>query len=144
MKRTYCILCALFIILFSLCCGCIFISSDSQQYVCVAENVKSIQIIRLDADRQEAPDYDYTVLCEIPDTDTFVEQLNSLKHKTHGGAPRIPDIGYIAIRIEYHNGDYDAIHHRAQWFYRNGTTKTGYFTFDQAEYDALISTYLPQ
>ena len=142
MKRAYRALYAFIVILMSLCCGCRFFGP--QQYICVAENVKSIQILRLVANRPEASDYDYTVLCEITDTVTFVKQLNNLQHETYIGAPKIPNVGDIVIQIEYLNGDYDFINHRAQWFRREDKTNSGHFLFDQAEFDALISTYLTQ
>jgi len=142
MKRAYRALYAFIVILMSLCCGCRFFGP--QQYICVAENVKSIQIVKLDTYLPDVYSYDYTVLCEISDKAAFVEQLNNLKHKTHGGGPKTLSVGYVVIRVEYINDDYDFIYHRAQWFHRDGKTNSGYFLFDQAEYDALISTYLTQ
>ena len=73
----------------------------------------------------------------------FVEQLNDLKHSVNWGEPSQLDIGYVVIRIDYLNGDYDLLYPNAQWFNRSGVNQYGYFFFDAEQFDALVSAYLP-
>ena len=121
------------------CSSCGFFGP--QQYVCNVEDVESAQIIRLGEPVKSEYRYEYTVLAEISDVEVFVDQLNNLKHSVNWGEPGVlkPDI--VVIRVNYLNGDYDMIHTGAQWFHRSGVNNTGYFFFDQEEFDALISTY---
>ena len=49
---------------------------------------------------------------------------------------------YIAIRIDYINGDFDLINDRAQSFFRNGEKQTGFLYFDEEQFDSLIEDYL--
>ena len=114
-----------------------------QNYFCDIDEVKSIQIIRLDKYVEGEYRFDYTVLSQISDCATFVDKLNHLKHSVNWGDPRTLYEQYVVIQIEYHNGDYDMIHYRAQWFHRSGATDDGYFFFDTEQFNALISEYLP-
>lgn len=142
MKRKKILHLVLGIILAFLLCSCGFFGD--QEYVCEIENVKSAQIIRLDTYVEGEYRYDYTVLCQIDDTSEFVEKLNNLPHSVNWGEPSDLEVGYIVIRIDYQNGDYDLIHPSAQWLDRSDGSHYGYFFFEKDEYEELISNYLPQ
>lgn len=95
-----------------LCCSCGLFGG--QKYICKAEDVASAQIVRLDKYVEGEYRYEYTVLSQIEDIESFVEQLNRIKHSVNWGDPRQMDEGYVVIRIDYINGDFDLVHPDAQ------------------------------
>lgn len=113
-----------------------------QRYECDIDKVASIQIVRLDEYVEEEYRYEYTVLSQISDCEAFVSRLNKLDHSVNWGDPRQMDIGYIVIRIGYSNGDFDEIHQDAQCFNKDGVNRYGFFFFDDAQFDSLISDYI--
>ena len=115
-----------------------------QTYVCKVEDVASIQIVRLDKYVQEDYRFEYTVLSQIDDFHDFVGRLNAIKHSVNWGDPRTMYESYVVVRIEYINGDFDLLHPDAQCFYKNGTNNYGYFFFDDEQFEALISDYMPE
>ena len=132
----------LVIVLMFLYCSCGF--SGDQEYFCEIDQVKSIQIVRLDKYVEGEYRYEYTILSQISDLKTFVERLNNLKHSVNWGEPMQLDIQYVVIRINYFNGDYDLIHPNAQCFNRGGTNNYGYFFFDSNQFNKLISDYFTE
>lgn len=54
------------------------------------------------------------------------------------------DEGYVVVRVDYSNGDFDLIYPNAQCFHKNGTNNYGYFFFDDEQFDALISGYVSE
>ena len=140
MKRTICMI--LPIILMFLCCSCGLFGD--QEYVCQVEEVASVQIVRLDKYVDGEYRYEYTVLSQIEELETFVNRLNSVKHSVNWGDPVQMDEGYVVVRIEYLNDDFDLIHPAAQGFNKNGVTNNGYFFFDDEQFEALISDYMPE
>lgn len=136
-KRT--IILSLVVITF-LCSCCVFF--NGQEYHCEAENVQSIQIVRLDDYAEGEYRYNYTVLCEINDIATFVERLNSIEYDTNWGGPWPLYEGYVVIKIDYLNGDFDLLHPDEQWLHRSGKNHSGHVFFDEAQFDALISDYI--
>ena len=142
MKRIRIMLCMLFTVSMCFLCSCGFFGN--RQYVCEVNDVQSIQIVSLDKYIEGEYRYEYTVLCEIDDHAKFVEQLNDLKHSVNWGEPGQLDEGYVVIRIDYLNGDYDLLYPNAQWMNRSGENQYGYFFFDEEQFDALISKYLSE
>lgn len=140
MKRNKLLLCILCIILMMLCCSCGMFGR--QKYVCEVDNVKSVQIIRLDEYVKGEYRFEYTVLSDISDYKTFVSELNKVRRSVNWGDPRQMYAEYIVIRIEYHNGDFDLLHPDAQCFNRSGTNNYGFFFFDDEQFNVLISDYL--
>lgn len=140
MKRAYFFLIVLGII--SLCCGCGFFGD--QEYSCDEGQIARIRIIRLEKYVEAEYRYDYSVLSEIENRTAFIEQLNNMTHSVNWGEPGQFQIGYLVIRIDYQNGDYDLIHPSTQWFNRSGVNQNGYFFFDQQEFDALVNSVLPE
>ena len=140
MNRIRLFLCILCFILMVLCCSCGFF--NDQKYICDADEVESVQIVRLDKYVDGEYRYEYTVLSQISDFVLFVEKLNNLKHSVNWGDPRQMNVQNIVIRIDYHNGDFDLIHTDAQCFNRSGTNQYGYFFFDDEQFNALISDYI--
>ena len=137
MKRFLLPLC---IILILLCCSCGLVGD--QRYVCDVEKVDSVQIVRLDKYVEGEYRYEYTVLSQVSDYETFVSHLNDLDHSVNWGDPRQMDVQYIVIKIDYSNGDFDLIHPDAQCFNRSGTNQYGYFFFDDEQFLSLISKYV--
>lgn len=137
MKRIIFSLC---IVLMLLCCSCGLFGD--QRYVCDVEQVKSIQIVKLDKYVEGEYRYEYTILSQISDYETFVSHLNNLDHSVNWGDPRQMDVQYIVIKIDYSNGDFDLIHPDAQWFNRSGVNQYGYFFFDDEQFHSLISNYI--
>ena len=88
------------------------------KYFCKVEDVASVQFVRLDKYVEGEYRYDYTVLSQIDDFESFVNRLNDMKHSANWGDPRQMEEGYIVARIEYSNGDFDFIHSDAQCFNR--------------------------
>lgn len=142
MKRMLLPVCILCMILAFLCCSCGWFGP--QRYICEVEEVESVQIIRLDQYVEGEYRYEYTVLSEISDYETFVSRLNGLEHSVNWGDPRQMDVGYVVVRIDYRNGDFDLVHQDAQCFHRSGENHYGYFFFDDEPFNTLISDYLPE
>lgn len=139
MKRIILSLC---IFLMLLCCSCGMFGD--QRYVCDVEKVDSIQIVRLDKYVEGEYRYEYTVLSQISNYETFVSHLNELDHSVNWGDPRQMDVQYIVIKIDYSNGDFDLIHPDAQCFNRSGSNQYGYFFFDDEQFNSLISDYIEE
>jgi len=140
MKRKIISLCLFLVTLLFLLSSCFFFKKT---YFCNIDEVESIQIIRLDEYIEKGYGFEYTVLCEIDDLDTFVDKLNKIEYSTVYGAPFVFDIGDIAILVNYKNGDYDRLHYKVQVLYRSGEIKHGRVFFDKEQFNALISDYLP-
>lgn len=127
-------------LIIGICASCGLIGE--QQYTCDVENIKSIQIVSLDDYVEGEYRYDYTVLCEIPDEESFVKELLDVECRVNWGEPLQLREGYVAIRIEYINGDYDLLHSEAQWKNREGVNNYGFFFFDKTEFDNLIDEWM--
>lgn len=130
------------IILMLLCCSCGLLGD--QRYVCDVDEVESIQIVRLDKYVEGEYRYEDTVLAQISDYAEFADQLNQLEHSVNWGDPHQMDVQYVVIKIYYRNGDFDLIHPDAQCFNRSGVNQYGYFFFDDEQFHALISDYMPE
>lgn len=128
------------IILMLLCRSCGLFGD--QRYFCDVEKVDSIQIVQLDQYVEGEYRYEYTILSQITDFETFVLHLNELDHSVNWGDPRQMDVQYIVIKIDYSNGDFDLIHPDAQCFNRSGVNQYGYFFFDDEQFHSLISDYV--
>ena len=140
MRKIILMLCMFFVAITLSACGFF----GPQRYVCDEAEVESIQIVRLDKYVEGEYRYEYTVLSEISDRFAFIERLNNLKHSVNWGEPRQLNIEYIVIKINFLNGDYDLLYHRAQWFNRDNVNNYGYFFFNKEEFDSLISDYLTE
>ncbi len=140
MKKIMCFV--LTAILMLLCCSCGLFGD--QKYVCKAKDVASVQIVRLDKYVEGEYRYEYTVLSQVEDVESFVEQLNRIKHSVNWGDPRQMNEGYVVMRIDYSNGNFDLVHPDAQCFHKNGTNNYGYFFFDDEQFETLISDYMPK
>jgi hypothetical protein len=130
------------IVLMLLCSSCGFFAD--QRYMCNIDDVKSVQIVKLDRYVEGEYRYEYTVLSEIPDCPTFVKRLNEVKHTVNWGDPLQMDVQYVVIKIDYCNGDFDLIHQDAQCFHRSGINQYGYFFFNDAQFNELISDYIAE
>ena len=108
-------------------------------YHCDVNEVKSVSIVRLDDYVQSEYRYNYTVLAEITDVDTFLDRLNHVKNRGRMGMTSLFE-GDVVIRIEYQNGDYDLLQQYAQRFNRNGDNQVGWYEFDE-EFEQLLTDY---
>ena len=142
MKRRIILTNALCIMLMLLCSACGLFGP--QKYVCDVDEVETIQIVKLDDYVEGEYRYEYTILTQITDYKSFVARLNGLKHSVNWGDPQQLYEGYVVIKINYRNGDFDLVHPSAQWFSRSGAIRTGYFFFDEKQFDALISAYMTE
>ena len=141
MKQTKLfLLCVLLVVSTCLYSGCGLFGD--QRYTCEIDDVESIQIISLDEHVEGEYRFEYTVLCEIPDNSAFVEKLVNIEHRTSWGPPQVLDVGYIVIKVNYLNSDYDLIYRNVQWLNRSGVNKNRYFTFNKEQFDKLISDYV--
>ena len=125
----------------ALCCSACGFFGD-QRYECDTATVESAQIIKLDQYVEDEYRYEYTILAEISECSEFVKQINGLKHSVNWGEPTDVNVGYIVIRIQYQNGDYDLLYPNAQWFNRSGVNQAGYFFFDEDQFNTLVSDWL--
>ena len=139
MKKILFSLCILIILS---CCSCGFFGEQS--YVCDVERVESVQIIRLEKYIKDEYRYEYTVVSCITDIEAFVSRLNEVEHSVNWGEPTQFYLQDIVIRIEYSDGDYDLLHSDAQWFNRSGRNNSGYFFFDDEQFNSLISDYMDE
>lgn len=140
LRRGLCFLSA--ILLLFCCCSCGLFGE--QRYICEIDKVQSAQIVKLDKYVEGEYRYEYIILSEINDCSTFVAKLNNLKHSVNWGEPGQFDIGYIVIKINYLDGDFDLIYTNAQWFNRAGVNQNGYFFFDEEQFKSLISDYIEE
>ena len=116
----------------------------NQSFICNVEEVSSIQIVRLEEYVEEEYQFEYNVLAEISDLDTFVNRLKGIEHSTYFGTPSRMKTGDVVVRIDYHDGNYDLIHHHVQWFNHPGQENGGCFAFDKEQFEALISDYVTE
>ena len=79
MKKMICFVLTAVLMLF--CCSCGFFGP--QRYLCEVEKVESVQIIRLDKYVEGEYRYEYTVLAQVEDVESFVGQLNDIKHSVN-------------------------------------------------------------
>ena len=140
MLRNKCIPLLLIITFVCFCSGCGLLGG--QKYTCEAENVKSIQIIRLGEFNKEEYRYEYDVLAEVTEASAFIERLNNIKQSVHWSDPAVLHAGYFVIKIDYANGDYDLLHHSALMEYRSGGFNYEYIEFNTSQFDKLVSDYL--
>lgn len=140
MKQIKLITCLFLVVV--LCCSCGFFGEQS--YTCDVDKVQSIQVISLDNYVEGQYRYEYTVLCEVTDKSAFIERLNSIECVVNRGEPSVLNVGYIVIRIDYFNGDYDLLYPNAQWKNRDGINETGYFFFNQEQFNKLICDYMSE
>lgn len=117
-------------------CSCGFFGD--QKYICDVDKVESVQIVKLDKYVEGEYRYEYTVLSQILDYSTFIDQLTAIDQKVNWGEPKTVDVGYVVIKIEYSNGDYDLIYHNTQWKHRSGKNHTGYIFFNKEQFNTLI------
>ncbi|MBP3300078.1 MAG: hypothetical protein J6M34_01075 [Clostridia bacterium] len=139
MTKKIAVFVVVFVLLFSLC-SCGFFGPS--RYICNPDNVKSVQIVRLDRYIEAEYEFEYTVLHEIADRNGFLKKLNEIKQSKSWGPPLSIDEGYVVVRIEYYNGDYDFIYHDSQSFTRSNKNNSGYFFFDKEEFEQLIAEYI--
>lgn len=130
----------LFVVVFVLLpVSCQLLAGD--EYECNVEKIKSVEIVRLGEWPEEGDIYDYTVLATVTDCVDFGNRLNRIKYTVNWGGPSIFIVDEVAIKIEYVDGDYDLINDRAQVFNRSGKIDSGYFFFNEKQFDALMSEY---
>ena len=120
--------------------GC-FHNINDKRYVCDIEQVKCVQIVQLDGHIQEEYRYTYSVLAEITDNATFIERLTSMDQGFNHGTPSTLQFGYVVIKIDYFNGDYDIIYSNVQMIHRSGVNEYCRFCFDMETFNALIADY---
>ena len=129
---TICLLMCCFLL-----CGCRPNPWRHGEYECEIEKVESVQIVRLG---ETDDNYRFTcaVLYDVTDKDSFLKQLNALDYRSGSTPPKPLEVGYVVIRINYFNGDYDYIYQNSQKFYRGDENRTGQFLFDKEQFDDLI------
>ena len=116
-------------------------------YVCDTNTVDSVQIVRIGQLNEETREFEYAVIVDIVDCSTFVGRLNNLEDNDFFFLLGDPDVffdGDVAIRVNYHNGDYDLLKCKVQKFYRSGVSASGRVSFKQDQFNALIDDYLPE
>ena len=138
MKTTRFLICIVCICAFL--CGC-FLLPD-QHYTCEAEDVLSVQIVRLGEVIEGEYRYDYTILHNVEDKDNFIRKLNDIRQTINWGDPYVLYPGYVVIRIEHINGDCDLVYSNAQSIQRGEKKRRGYACFNKEQFNALISEYL--
>ena len=125
-----------------LCSGCALFT---QEFHCNASDVETISIVEVNEGRDESGNFEYQekLLCEVTDISAFITKLNSVECRINGGDPVSIELGSIAIKITYKNGDRDLLAHNAQRLYRQNTgyDSEGFWWFDQEQFEALISEY---
>lgn len=122
-------------------CGCNpLISQYKNSQKIDADNVDSIKIVQLD---EISPNgIKYTTLAEVDNPNTFMKKLNKIECNINWGEPNVLECGFIVIKIEYRNGDYDFIYDNTQAKYRGDKNLTGYLCFDKQQFNELIAEYL--
>lgn len=142
MKKSRLMLCAFCIILMVLCSSCGLFGP--QRYTCNVDEVESVQIVIFEGYNNIEEKFIYTILSQISDYETFVERLNKVEHSVNWGDPRVIKVQDVVIKIDYRNGDFDLLHADAQLVNRSGESNSGYFFFDDEQFNALVSEYLTQ
>ena len=138
MKMTRFLICIVCICAFL--CGC-FLLPD-QHYACEAEDVRSVQIVRLGEVIEGEYRYDYTILHNVEDKGDFIRKLNDIRQTINWGDPYVLYPGYVVIRIEYINSDCDLVYSNAQSIQRGEKKRNGYACFNKEQFNALISEYI--
>ena len=121
-------------------CGCRPHPWRHGEYECEIENVESVQIVCIgETDADDNYRFTCTVLYDVTDKDSFLDQLNALDYRGGSTPPKPLKVGYVAIRINYFNGDYDYIYQNSQKFYHGDEDRTGQFVFDKEAFFDLIA-----
>ena len=84
MKKVICFIMLSILMLLFYSCGLF----GDQKYVCKVEDVASVQIVSLDKYVDGEYRYEYTILSQIDDLETFINRLNGVKHSVNWGDPR--------------------------------------------------------
>ena len=113
-------------------------------YICDVKQVKSVEIVTLHKFIKEEHRYGYTVIEQVSDYSTFVNNLNKVEQSIIGSPPPVLNENDTVIKIDYLNGDYDLIHQDAQCFCRSGQIEGGHYFFEDDQFNALISGYLAE
>ena len=142
MKKDLLKICLMCIIVVFVCSSCSWLYP--QKYACDVEQVKSVEIVTLHKFIKEEHRYGYTVIEQVSDYSTFVNNLNKVEQSIIGSPPPVLNENDIVIKIDYLNGDYDLIHQDAQCFCRSGQIEGGHYFFEDDQFNALISGYLAE
>ena len=132
MKKFKLFLCTICVLLFSSC------GFFTPEYSCEIDEVNLVQIVMIEGAVEGEYRYKYTVLTQVSDVEAFVSRLNEIPYSINWGDPYPIETQKIAIRIEYKNGDYDLLQQSGQSINRTGS---GYYRFDDEEFEKLISSY---
>lgn len=119
------------------------VEDKAGKYICDPDKVDYIWIVRLDEYVDAEYRYKYTILSEVTDTFAFVEQLNNIEQMENWGDPIKPSIGCVAVLINYIKGDYELLYHNAQWFNISGENQYGCFSFNEKQFNDLITQQAP-
>ena len=136
-KRAF--MCTMLSILVLLFCGCL----TGREYYFLQEksNISSIQIVSLDESKDENGAPVQTLLYEIKDIERFLSDFCAMDCQSV--SPPSEPISTILIKIIYSDGEYELIDYYGQSNFRDGYfyTYSGYYCFDQEQFDALILKY---
>ena len=137
MKKVICF--GLILALLLSCCSCG--GEAYEQYVCDAENVASVKIVKLEHFIEGKYDYEYYVSAEIMEAEEFINKLNEIEQSANKGDPQQMENGLVVIKIVYENGDFDLVHQKVQNFNREGETTSANSVFNEEAFEALITEY---
>ena len=140
MKKNNLFILAVLVLSVCFLCSCGLIGP--QRYICDITLVESVQIVEIY--NFDVNHHDCTVITTISDYTEFINRLNKLKHSVNWGDPSVMELNIPVVKINYSNGDFDLIHCGSQIFCTSGRYNTGYFFFDQEQFQDLISDYLTQ
>lgn len=142
--KAFCtVILALFLVLIMIfTVGCEALLRTDYEFWWGNSEIRSIEIVELV--KRQSPCDEYRVICEIHDTEQFLEDFADVKCFSHFTDPLTPSEGDVGIKITYNNGDYEVICASAQAKCIKGVynPERGRHSFDHAQFDELIEKYI--
>lgn len=107
------------------------------------DKITDIKIVAIKSGRDYTTgDFEYDILAEIEDRDSFIEQFKQIKFdRLLIGDPTHLGEGSKAILFFYENGDHEYVGHYAQAIVKNGGYYFGKVSCNKAQFENFIKEW---
>ena len=145
MKRIGSLICCLCLVssIFALS-SCKLLLKGNYQFLREREEIASIEIVRIGSYLDNITlEPRQTVLSKIENIDEFMNDFSKVNCSERFSDPTNPSEGETAIKIIYDGGEYELICRASQALFFDGIyhAEKGFYSFDQEQFEALITKY---
>lgn len=140
MRKIFGCLCIIFMTVVLMGCK----KEVSYNFMQNQSEIDMIEIVKIGEPNAQGEN-EQTTLCTIDDITSFMKEFNQLECYDHFGDPIGVTPDMVAIKIVYNNGEYELITSYGQARYtpkRKYRNYVGYCSFDNQEFEKLLSQYL--